>query len=114
MCAATNAPGPVQNLPRRWQTIGYPIFADFVASSDEFFLLRRFGTLNSRVILGLQDEICKLEASLKELDTSYMNDPEPINNGSFRQEAKEDRKALLNIIKDKLKEYSPSPYFHLT
>jgi hypothetical protein len=84
----------------------YPIFADFIASDDELYLLPRFGPLNARVILALQDEICQLEEEIKNLDHKYVHCTELVNNGSFRQDVKQDRKDILNRLRSKLKEYS--------
>lgn len=99
-------PNPLIPPIKRWQTIGYPIFSEFIASDDELFILRRFKTLNARIILRMQDEICKLEADLKECDQAQMNAAAPIDNGSFRHDKIEKRTTLLDNIHTKLKEYS--------
>ncbi|TDZ67894.1 hypothetical protein CTRI78_v002716 [Colletotrichum trifolii] len=58
-----------------WKHIGYKGYSEFVSSEDDFFLLRRFDTLNTRVALALQDEVSQLEEELGEFDqaTSHMN-----------------------------------------
>lgn len=48
-----------------WKYIGYRGFCKFVASDDDFFVLRRFSTLSSRVLLALQDELSELETNSK-------------------------------------------------
>jgi hypothetical protein len=92
--------------PRRWQTLGYPVYSQVVASDSALFLLRRFDNLNSRVILGLQDELAVLEDKLKVLDGNCQQSNAPVNNGSFRQDTQKERKKLLENIKEKLVEYS--------
>lgn len=110
--SASLALGQTSSPIKRWQSIGYPVFAELIASDDELFLLRRFGTLNARIILKLQDDICRLEAGLKKLDEEYRKATEPVNNGSFRRDLKQDRKVLLEMIKEKLKEYSVSSHLN--
>lgn len=91
---------------RRWQTIGYPIFSEFLATDDELFIVRRFKSLNVRLILKMQDEICKLEEDLKSCDKPQIEAVEPVNNGSFRRDKVTERKKLLDEIQTKMKEYS--------
>jgi hypothetical protein len=51
-----------QKLP--WKYIGHKVFSRWIASDQTFFVMRRFGALNARVALSLQDEIVELEANL--------------------------------------------------
>ena len=96
-----------QEVKRRqpWKYIGYKVFSHWIASSDEFFHIRRFDALNARVVLFLQDEISQLEEELENLD-----DPSKqqnlVNNGSFRKDPLEDRKILIGDILKKLEQYS--------
>jgi len=76
-------------------------------------MVRRFGALNARVALALQDEITQLEDRLNWLD-EYDVDNVPdkdYNNGTFRDDLNEERKALMQQeIPKKLMEYSkPAP-----
>jgi hypothetical protein len=92
-----------------WKYTGYKKYAWFLASDDDFLIFRRFGVLNARIILLLQDEICLAESRLKALDEEYSQKTAPrLHNGSFRKESahQADRKTLLLEIKEKLKEYS--------
>jgi hypothetical protein len=91
---------------KRWQTTGYLKFSEFLASDNELFIVRRFKTLNARLILRMQDEICMLEADLTRCDKAQMEAVVPIDNGSFRHDKAKDRKVLLDTIQTKLKEYS--------
>lgn len=45
-----------------WKYTGYKNFAPWVAFSNKFFHVRKFETLNDRVILALQDQISEFEA----------------------------------------------------
>ncbi|KAI8669140.1 hypothetical protein NCS57_00728000 [Fusarium keratoplasticum] len=102
-----NAPPLEEEIQRKpWKFIGYKGYTEFISSEDDWFVLRRFGTLNVRVALALQDEISVLEEQLKELDESYSRRESPDrHNGRFRGDA-EDRRALTELISDKLYRYS--------
>lgn len=100
----------IQRKP--WKFIGYKGYAEFISSEDDWFVLRRFGTLNVRVALALQDEISVLEEQLKELDESYsQRESLDRHNGRFRGDV-EDRRALTELISDKLYRYSEYPITH--
>lgn len=94
------------SLPKRWKDVGYPAYSRLVGSDKELLLLRRFNTLNARVILGLQDRLSELEQELDVMENGYRTGNDDINNGSFRCDTQEDRTKLLKKIKDKVKEYS--------
>lgn len=101
-----------------YKYFGYPNFCKFMASDNDFFLLRRFGELNSRVLLKMQFEIMKLENQLQFLDKKIMDDTDPgerndsfqwdeswnPNNKSFNSGL--NRKQLLDELQRLLKEYS--------
>ncbi|KAL5449657.1 hypothetical protein PMIN06_006782 [Paraphaeosphaeria minitans] len=69
-----------------WKYEGYKAFSSWMASEDDFFLFRRFGDLNSRTILWLQDRIMRIEDDLKRLDEFVENSKpdEKLRNNSFR------------------------------
>lgn len=113
--AMSQVPGTVNEITdndifdQPWKYTGYKKYAWFLASDDDFLIFRRFGTLNARILLLLQDEICVAEAKLKSLDEEYSQKTAPRqHNGSFRKESVQqtERKTLLLEIKEKLKEYS--------
>ncbi|KAJ9605874.1 hypothetical protein H2200_009723 [Cladophialophora chaetospira] len=52
---------------------GYPAFARWMGTSEDFFLLRRFSDLNARVLLSMQDEIMFLEERLQAIDKRHMD-----------------------------------------
>ncbi|KAH7412513.1 hypothetical protein BKA64DRAFT_330380 [Cadophora sp. MPI-SDFR-AT-0126] len=113
--AMSQVPGTVNGITdndifdQPWKYTGYKKYAWFLASDDDFLIFRRFGTLNARILLLLQDEICVAEAKLKSLDEEYSQKTAPRqHNGSFRKESVQqaERKNLLLEIKEKLKEYN--------
>jgi hypothetical protein len=94
-----------------WKYTGYKKYSWFLASDDDFLIFRRFGTLNARVLLLLQDELTVAEEKLKALDEQYsLKDAPRLHNGSFRveqgEEKQQERRKLLLEIKDKVSEYS--------
>lgn len=96
-----------------WRYIGYRGYSEFLSSDDDFFVLRRFGALNARIALSLQDKVSALEEELTQLDQEYTrSDSSPINNGTFREDT-EDRAELLDQIAVNLREYSKYLTFFL-
>jgi hypothetical protein len=100
-------PSQDELLNKPWKYTGYRAFSQFIASDNDFFVLRRFGALNARVILALQDQLSKLEEDLEEIDKRCSElDAGDVNNGSFRQETQKDRRDVIWNIHRKLREYS--------
>lgn len=95
------------DLPKYWKEIGYRGYSAFLASDNDFMVFRRYGTLNARLLLYLQDQIAVLEGDLEKLEAAHA-DPAAadVNNGSFRQDPIPGRKILLDKILEKVKEYS--------
>lgn len=107
-CKSQRSPRPcdeeIQEKP--WKYIGIKGYSEFIASDNDFFVLRRFDILNARLALLLQDEISELENELGVLDKKYSDmDAEDVNNGTFREDV-EERSELMGILKKKLKRYS--------
>ncbi|ORY00305.1 hypothetical protein BCR34DRAFT_575896 [Clohesyomyces aquaticus] len=97
----------VERLKKPWKYLGYRAFSNFLSSDDDFLIFRRFGPLNTRVLLFLQDEIVQLENQLEDLDSDHSRkEAVDIHNGSFRQEAVPERVELLTKIHAKLKNYN--------
>ena len=90
-----------------WKYEGYPGFARWMASSDDFFVLRRFGQMNTRVLLLMQDRITRKEEELLNLDKLARSGPDidGVSN-SLRHDPQEEREMILDELKDQLKEYS--------
>lgn len=94
----------IQRKP--WKYVAYKGYADFIASDDDFFVLRRFDSLGARVALSFQDEITVLEKELEELDGRHSKrESENLHNGTLRNDRAE-RKILLDTIAEKLQRYS--------
>jgi len=89
-----------------WKYIGYKGYSEFIASDNDFYVVRKFASLNTRIALALQDQIAVLETDLDELDAQYSKrDAEDLHNGSFRND-QEDRTELIEKITTKLAKYS--------
>ncbi|KAI0864928.1 hypothetical protein F4860DRAFT_383945 [Xylaria cubensis] len=89
-----------------WKYVGYRGYTGLVASEDDFFILRRFNSLNVRIALLLQDEIVVLENELAEIDgRSSRKDSDDLHNGSFRQD-QNDRTAVLHKIRQRMLKYN--------
>ncbi|RSL60017.1 hypothetical protein CEP54_006973 [Fusarium duplospermum] len=104
---AQNTPPSQEEIQYKpWKFIGYKGYTEFISSEDDWFILRRFDTLNVRVSLALQDEISVLEKKLRELDEGYSQRGSlDRHNGRFRGDV-EDRRALIERISDKLYKYN--------
>lgn len=99
--------GEILNKP--WKYIGYKGYSEFMSSESDFYILRRFGSLNARVALCLQDHLSVLEIELRDMDGRYSRrDAGKIHNGSFRddQENQEERYELVKKIHAALTHYS--------
>jgi hypothetical protein len=95
-----------------WKYIGYKGYSDFISSDDDFFILRRFDSLNTRIALLLQDQVSSLEEQLSKLDNSLScRECEDTNNGTFRDDI-EERATLLDAIVGKLRQYSKYAVFY--
>ncbi|KAI9822405.1 MAG: hypothetical protein M1827_000124 [Pycnora praestabilis] len=88
-----------------WKYIGYHGFSMWVASDNDFFVLRQFGTLNARIILMKQDRIAELEQRLEMEDRASLLDPQA-DNGSFRNESRPERWRILQDLEKQLKDYN--------
>ena len=91
-------------LPTQQAAGGYPALAELINSSPShtFQLFRRFGSLNARCLLYLQDELCELEETLQNFDNSQHDA------GSRRYDQHPRRGDLIRHITTKIDEYSNS------
>ncbi|TVY33883.1 hypothetical protein LOCC1_G008063, partial [Lachnellula occidentalis] len=102
----TDQPTEEEIERKPWKYIGYKGYADFLASENDFFIFRKFASLNCRVALSLQDQLSVLESDLDDIDTRYSKkNAGDINNGSFRDD-REDRAELVQSISQKLAQYN--------
>ena len=78
-----------------------------MASSNDAYLVRRFGSLGVRVTLMMQDSLTVLEDQLKEEDRKCRLDPNKQNadSGTFRHDSRSKRKKLIKRIARELREY---------
>jgi hypothetical protein len=91
--------------------VGYRVLSKWIASDSAFFALRRFGTLNARVALSMQDEIVRLEEELEDMDKTYSEISGPVDNGSFRDDPFDDRRTMVeSTLPEKLTRYSMSEH----
>lgn len=87
---------------------GYPRLAAFLDSDENFMLYRRFGYLQSRILLHKQDELRALEEKLDLIDKRDEADPENeklLRSRDLDDKSNSPRKALLETIETKFKEY---------
>ncbi|KAF2635322.1 hypothetical protein P280DRAFT_411735 [Massarina eburnea CBS 473.64] len=106
------APAPKAPVPSRftmpWKYDGYQSFTAWMASEDDFFLFRRFDTLNARTILWMQDRIIQIEEFLQQKHKEAEDDIEKkgLRNDSFRfdhhcmKERQEKMKELSVLLRD--------------
>ena len=80
-----------------WKYAGYRIFSKWLASDGAFLMVRRFGALNARIALSMQDEIVQLEEELDDIDEALSKKEidREMNNGSFRNDPWKDRDDLV-------------------
>ena len=75
----------------------------WMASDDDFFVIRKFGEVAARVLLRMQDRIVQLEAKLQEQDRiSVMHG---LHNGTFRKEKNLSRDQIMDELTWRLSEY---------
>ena len=78
-----------------------------MASSDDCFAIRGFSALNIRVLLGCQDQIVQLEASLEKLDRHGMELPHDRGGcHSVREDEGTARGELMSELEAQLTRYS--------
>ncbi|KAF2821076.1 hypothetical protein CC86DRAFT_411384 [Ophiobolus disseminans] len=91
---------------------GYPRFAAFMNSDENFLMCRKYSFLHNRVLLYRQDELRELEQELLDMDkTVHKQDPIKLQCRTREEKVgleadKCQRGALINKIDDKLREYN--------
>lgn len=84
---STGNPSPEEIKAKPSHYIGYPGFANWIASDNDFLVLRRFDGLAARVLLRKQWQLCKVEKQLADLDLKLSRgDDDSIDNGSFESD----------------------------
>jgi hypothetical protein len=85
-----------------WRDIGYRGASEWMASEDDFFIIRRFAALNTRVLLAKQAEISQFEKQLDKMDDPALK----IDNSTFLGDMHPERRTLIERLWKELKEYS--------
>lgn len=80
----------------------------WMASDDDFFVLRRFGKLGARVALMMQNRIAQLEEELLNEDRASRDLGQ--HSGSFRNDPREQRTKLLEELVGRMEKYRLSLY----
>ena len=94
-----------------WKYIGYRVFSRWLATSQGFLIVRKFSAANTRVILSLQDQVADLEEQLNEIDDyCARRGTGDFDNGTFRNDPREDRRKVIDQLQIKLNEYSMYPF----
>ncbi|KAF4545619.1 uncharacterized protein LTHEOB_4878 [Lasiodiplodia theobromae] len=87
---------------------GYPQYAAFIDTDDNFRIYRRYGTLRNRVLLQRQLELALLEKKLDELDERDNNEPRKYRLASIqydKEQGNSERVGLIEEIDRKLEQY---------
>ena len=75
----------------------------WMASDDDFFVIRKFGEVAARVLLRMQDRIAQLEERLQEQDRKSVMIG--LHNGTFRNEKNLTRDEIMDELTWRLNEY---------
>lgn len=90
---------------------GYPSLATFLDSDENFMLYRRFGYLQSRLLLDKQADLRELEEQLDELDEEVaLSRPGDLTTRDLRPEDANTRKELMDEIEARFCEYGKSQF----
>ncbi|KAL7621001.1 hypothetical protein AAE478_008312 [Parahypoxylon ruwenzoriense] len=88
---------------------GYPKLGAFMASNQNFLIFRRFGYLQARVLLNLQNQLRVLENELDDLEGRSRSSS--ILSAEGTDEDSRRRVALLQSVEDKLEKYETLLYY---
>ncbi|KAK5173135.1 uncharacterized protein LTR77_003257 [Saxophila tyrrhenica] len=96
-----------------WHHLGYPAFVRWMASSNDFFVLRRFSRLSARCLLYQQNEIARLEKDLDDWDDlARKTDPDDqvgrLSSDRIEQDPLQERAEILRQLIPLLKAYYDS------
>lgn len=118
----TTMPDPAQprsdDEKRQWsyQYYGYPALSEWMASSHDTFILRRFTKSCGRCLLRRQHEIAKLEQELEEIDTCLQQQPAGYGSSdSFDDDVSTRRPEIIDELEEHLQKYcKKEPIRHVT
>jgi hypothetical protein len=102
-------------LSMAWKYEGYQALSKWMASDDDFFVFRRFESLNANTLLWMQDKISRLEQELANIHKA-VEDSKPgqrWRNDSFRWDEKSmpRREEIMVQLSHQLLQYSQSDAF---
>lgn len=102
-----STPSQLEKQPDEpWKTHGYPELTRWMASSNDFLVLRRFSQIGARITLKLQDELVRMEDQLRQMDDFASSQPKGCGgSGSYRLDEGSPRDKLLLEMAPRLKEY---------
>src|SRR5436309_15736451 len=90
-----------------WKFQGYPAFSKWMASSEDILVLRRFGELNVRAMLLMQDRVARKEELLLRVDEEARRGPDDLgDSSSLRHEPQKEREKLIDELIPMLQQYS--------
>jgi hypothetical protein len=104
--------GPAIRDPKKqpYKTEGYQAFSKWMASDDDFFVLRKFEALNAATILWMQHRISELEHRLQQIHKSIeeSKDSDNLKNSSFKWDAQymPERTGIMCELSGLLLQYS--------
>lgn len=79
---------------------------NWMSSDDDFFVLRRFGKVGTRVLLFMQDQIVELEEGLQRQDDWCKTaQKEYADNGTFRGDRNPQRRKIMHDLSYMLERY---------
>lgn len=110
--AGTTKSGTTTSVPAEpaYKAQGYQAFSRWMASDNDFFVFRRFESLNANTILWMQYRISALERRLeeihKEVEDSKISDN--LMNSSFKwdEEYAQERTRIMHELSGVLLQYS--------
>lgn len=102
---------PEEKVNIAWQYHGYPALSRWMASSNDFFLLRRFSPLQVRCLLYLQNRIALKGEQLDQWDNFAMcQEPTKGNSGRINRDPEalpgNPRPRIIRELVPMLQEYS--------
>ncbi|KAH7087193.1 hypothetical protein FB567DRAFT_602803 [Paraphoma chrysanthemicola] len=114
LSAPVHTNGPTSGDPKKqpWKVEGYQEFSKWMASADDFFVFRRFESLNAATILWMQHRISELERRLQEIHQEVVNseDNKRLKNSSFAWDAQwmQERTKIMGELSCLLLQYNQS------
>ena len=96
-----------ERFEKAWKYEGYKEFGKWMASDDDFFVFRRFESLNATTIAYLQYRISQLERQLEDIHNANEQE-EKRKNSSFKwdEQYQQDRFQIMNELSCLLLHYS--------